>query len=121
MKNLLLLIFLATSFAFSQNNNTTNYKFGHNGIELIVKTENNTIIVSTFNSKKEIKEDIADKVYKYYIKNNPSSIENITIEGIQAKVSGKFELLIKGKTILLNFYYEKIEWHTGGIEIYAKS
>ncbi|WP_353087269.1 hypothetical protein [Flavobacterium sp.] len=42
------------------------YRFGYNGMELIATSPKETIIVSTYNYKLSIKEDIANKVYQYY-------------------------------------------------------
>ena len=119
MNKLFMLLLLATSIVFSQQNNTVStYKYGHNGMELIVKSKSKTIIVSTFNSKKNIKDEIAQKVYESFMKNEFINNQSITISGDNAVVSGTCKITNKGKTTAISFYYEKIEWNSGEIEIY---
>jgi hypothetical protein len=60
LKYLLITLFLV-QFSFCQVSIST-YKYGYNGMELIVKSNNETIIISTFNSKKAIKDEIAQKL-----------------------------------------------------------
>jgi hypothetical protein len=104
------------------NKKTTTYKYGHNGMELIVTSKKETIIISTFNSKLELKEDIAAKVYKYYKDNDCLTNGDIlTINGIDAKVTGKCLVTKKGKLTAVEFYYEKIEWNTGLTELFKKN
>ncbi len=103
---------------------TTTYKYGHNGMELIVTTKKETIIISTFNSKLAIKDEIAEKIYNYYKNNKGASIESgdtVIINGDKAKVTGKCIVRKNGKLIVVEFYYEKIEWHSGLTELYKKN
>jgi hypothetical protein len=119
MRNLLLLLLMVTSsFIFSQNRTVSTYKYGHNGMELIVKSKAKTIIVSTFNSKKEIKEEVAQRVYDAYKNNQATNGETITINSANAKVIGKLQITQKGKLTALNFFYESIEWNDGFVELY---
>ncbi|WP_298141634.1 hypothetical protein [Flavobacterium sp.] len=118
-KYLLITLFLA-QFSFSQVSMTT-YKYGYNGMELIVKSKNETIIISTFNSKKAIKDEIAQKVYDHFKNSQINSGDTISIQGNDAKVTGKCFISRKKKLISINFYYEKIEWNNGSIELYKKT
>lgn len=87
-------------------------------MELIVKSKAKTIIVSTFNSKKEIKEEVAQKIYEAYKNNQATNGETITINSANAKVIGKLQITQKGKLTALNFFYESIEWNDGFVELY---
>lgn len=112
--------------SISENKKITTYKYGHNGMELIVTSTKETIIISTFNSKLELKEDIAKKVYNYYKSNNDdscllSSGDSVIIDGNIARVTGKCLVTKKGKLTAVEFYYEKIEWNSGLTELYIKN
>lgn len=109
-----------------ENKKTTTYKYGHNGMELIVTSTKETIIISTFNSKLELKEDIAKKVYNYYKSNNDNNClmatgDSVTIDGNNARVTGKCLVTKKGKLTAVEFYFEKIEWNSGLTELYIKN
>lgn len=107
------------------NKKTATYKYGHNGMELIVTSKKETIIISTFNAKLELKEDIAEKVYNYYRDNKDSNClstgDTLIINGNNAKVTGKCLVTKKGKLTAVEFYYEKIEWNSGLTEFYKKN
>lgn len=125
MKKKIILIFLIIhQFVTSQENKMTNsvittYKYGHNGMEYIVTSNKETIVVSTFNSKKEIKSEIAEKVFEFYKNNKEIKQQDLlTINGEGAKVTGKYLVTKKGKLIAINFYYKKIEWNDGRVELY---
>ncbi len=128
MKKTTILVFLLIfQFVSSQenkekNNVITTYKYGHNGMEYIVTSNKETVVVSTFNSKKDIKSEIAQKIYDFY-KNNKEvkTLNLLTINGEVAKVTGKYIVTKKGKLIAVNFYYQKIEWNNGRIELYKKN
>lgn len=114
----LIFALLISEALFSQENHpVSTYKNGHNGIELIISTKTQTIVVSTFNSKAAIKEDIAQKVYDLYKENKFKTGETICINGSDAKVTGTTFVCKNGDLISVNFYYNKIEWNTGLIEI----
>jgi hypothetical protein len=126
-----LMLLIAFQFASAQINNSasanskvTTYKNGYNGMEYIVTSKKETIIVSTFNSKLDIKSEIAEKIYNYYNQNKDNSYQDgdtITIHGNDAKVTGKFVVTKKGKLTAVEFYYEKVEWNSGLTELYKKN
>jgi len=121
MAKYLLFLLLGTQLAFSQKQNKVEtYKYGHNGMELIVTNSTSTVIVSTFNSKMAIKDEIAEKVYENFKENNTQTGDTITISGNNAKVTGKCYIKKKGKLTAVEFYYEKVEWDSGLTEIYKK-
>lgn len=106
-----------TLTCYSQEETST-YAYGHNGIELIAKNKTKTIIISTFNSKPTIKEDIAQKVFERYLNDNLSTRETIQIETDTAKVTGYCKIQTKNNLTALDFYYEKVIWDNGHTEIY---
>ena len=81
---------------------------------------NETIIISTFNSKAAIKEDIAQKLYDQFRNTTLCTGDILTIFGKEAKVIGKCEIKQKGTLTSVNFYYQIIEWKSGLLEIYKK-
>ena len=42
----------------------------------------------------------------------------LTISGNEAKVIGKVSIRKKGNLVLLDFYYDEIQWKTGLVEAY---
>lgn len=126
MKKIILFsLFTFIQLINAQNKKISTYQYGHNGMELIVTSKKETIIVSTFNSKLEIKQDIAEKVYNYYRDNKDNeSFKNgniLTIEGENAKVTGRCLVTKKGKLTAVEFYYEKVEWYSGLTEFYKNN
>ncbi len=122
MKKLFVLALLTVgSIAFSQENKKiSTYNYGHNGMEYVVITKNETTIVSTFNSKHQIKEEVATKIYDQLKAGRFSTGDTITIDANNAKVTGKCYINKNGKLKAVNFYYEKVEWNNGLTEIYKK-
>ena len=117
-----IVLLFAFQISFSQAiSQTSTYKFGHNGMELIINSNTETIIVSTFNSKATIKKDIAEKIYDLFRYNTLCNGDILTILGKDAKVIGKFEVKKKNRLTAINFYYHSIEWNSGLREIYKKA
>ena len=78
MKKMVLSIFLLTQIAFAQDGKKIQtYYHGYNGMELIAKSSKNVVIISTFNSKPTIREEIAQKVYSLFTKINCKTTLNI--------------------------------------------
>ena len=121
MKKLILSILLLTQIAFAQEKKKIEtYSFGQNGMELIAKSSKDVVIISTFNAKMTIREEIARKVYSLYAENKLETNKKYTISGNEASVTGKCVIRKKNNLIAIDFYYEKIEWYSGLIEIYKK-
>lgn len=116
LKPTIVLLLLASQLVFSQKKPTTTYKQGYNGMELIIQSKKETIIVSTFNSKLAIKDDIAKKVYEMYLSVSFKNGKQISVKGSKALVTGKIIIRKKGNLTLLDFYYDKIQWETGLVE-----
>lgn len=119
MKQLIFSIVLLTQLSFSQDrSNIKTYSFGQNGMELIAKSSKNVVIISTFNAKMSIREDIARRVYSLYSENKLENNKKYTIFGKEANVTGSCIIRKKNNLIAVDFYYEKIEWFSGLVEIY---
>lgn len=121
MNKLILSIVLLTQIAFAQEKKKIEtYSFGQNGMELIAKSSKDVVIISTFNAKMTIREEIARKVYSLYAENKLETNKKYTISGNEATVTGNCVIRKKNNLIAIDFYYEKIEWYSGLIEIYKK-
>ena len=120
MSKLILLFLLNCIPVFSQNAVETTYAFGHNGMELIVSKKNETIIINNFNAKMTIREDIAEKLLALYNENELINDSNIIVIGNEAKVTGKIIIEKKDKLTSVSFYYEKVEWNSGLMEVYKE-
>jgi len=121
MKFLILFLTFSIQFLFAQEKTTSSYKNGHNGMEYIVSTKKETVIISTFNSKLSIREEIAKKIYAFYTEKEFKSGDSIEIKSDKATVTGKFVVRKNGKLTALEFYYEKIEWASGLTELYTNT
>jgi hypothetical protein len=121
MKKTIFALFVLTQAAFSQENtNIEKYSYGQSGMEIIAKSTKNTVIVSTFNAKMTIREEIAKKVYDLYAQNKLENNKKYTIAGSKANVTGNCIIRQKNNLIAVEFYYEKVEWYSGLIEFYDK-
>lgn len=111
---------LSTYSTFAQSSKKEEqYNYGKNGIEFIVKTKSGkTFIISTFNSRPTINDEVALNVYNYFNEKAPQDGEKITINANGAKVVGTFNIKYNGTLTLLEFYYEIVEWKTGLTEVY---
>ena len=107
---------LLSQIAVSQAPKKEFYKNGQNGIELISQSKSGTVVISTYNAKMTIKDEIAQSFYQKYLKNEVKSDSIMTIVGKTAKVTGKCKIVKKAKLTSVNFYYEKIEWASGLVE-----
>ena len=112
---------LISQLSFSQGKQKVEtYAFGHDGMELVARTKKETVIVSTFNSKMNIRQDIASKVYSMYLDNRIVTNKTLTIDGNDATVTGKCIIRKKNNLTVVDFYYETILWCSGVMEIYKK-
>jgi len=121
MKKILLLILFLTSTLHAQKSKEIKYyNYGKNGIEFIVKESNGTtIIVSTFNARPSIKNEVALNVLRYFDEKHPNNGEKIKIETKEAVVEGIFNVVYKENLISIEFHYEIVIWFKKGIkEVY---
>ena len=103
---------------FSQTE--TIYNRGYDGIDYIAKVNSDNFIVSSFNAKKEIKAEVAKNLFKQFKDNNNKDNEIISVTINDAVVTGKLSLVKNSNVTNLNFYYEKIVWKNGTIDVYQK-
>lgn len=120
MRKFLAFMLLFTCFAFGQNQKKTEeYHYGQNGIEYIAKIKNGkTIIVSTYNSRPTIKDEVAKNLLNYYQAKNPVNGDTITIQSNEAIVIGTLNIKTKNELTSLEFHYQTVEWKTGLTEVY---
>ncbi len=116
---LFICLLFTSQFLFSQAKKIEFYKNGQNGIEIISKSKKGiTIIISTYNAKLKIKNEVAQKFLDYYNKNNNISDSIIKLKIKDALVIGKCKLSKKDKVTNAGFYYQRVEWKDGLIEEY---
>ena len=121
MKKIIFSILLLSQVAFSQQTGAIeSYSFGQNGMEIIAKSKKSMVIVSTFNAKMTIREEIARKIYNLYMANKLEDNKKYTIIGDEANVTGNCVIRKKNNLIAIDFYYEKVEWYSGLVEVYKK-
>jgi hypothetical protein len=118
MKNLIFLAMLTSQVLLAQQTTkTVTYKHGQNGIELIAKNSDGMVVVSTYNAKVSIKDDIAEKVLALYQNNNIDPYKTVTIVGKEASVTGTYAVEKKDNLTSVKFIYEKVEWNSGLVEV----
>ena len=119
MKNLFIGIMLLCQVTFAQEKKVFDtYNYGQDGIEYIVKTKKSTVIVSTFNAKLNIRQEIAQKIYLLYAENKLESDKVYTIIGDEANVTGNCIIKKKDTLTSIEFFYEKVDWKSGLTELY---
>jgi hypothetical protein len=122
MLKYILLFLMCGKIAFSQpNHKTKTYHVGHNGMEYVVRSNSGTVIISTYNSKMTIRQEIAQKIYDMFKENKIENNSIITIEGIEAAVIGRCIIRKQHRLILVDFYYETVNWKSGVTEIFKKN
>jgi hypothetical protein len=121
MKKVLISLLVMSCFAFNEGDTKVQtYSYGHNGMEFVAHSGEGMIIVSTYNSKMTIRQDIAYKIYQLYANDNLTVGSKITICGEEADVTGKCVVRKKDNLVSLDFYYELVEWKSGLKEKYLK-
>lgn len=122
MKRVLFGLLVVTCFAFSKGDTKVEtYTYGQNGMELVARSKKGVIIVSTFNSKMTIRQDIAKKLYDLYLENKLQNNKKITVNGTEADVTGKCVIRKKNSLTAVDFYYEVVDWNSGLKEIYKNN
>ena len=122
MKKVLFGLLIVTCFAFSKGEpKVETYNYGQNGMELVARSKKGIIIVSTFNSKMTIRQDIARKIYDLYLENKLQNNKKIKVDGCDADVTGKCIIRKKNSLTAVDFYYEIVEWDSGLKEVYKNN
>jgi len=92
------------------------YKYGYEGIELIGKINDSTIIYSHHLAKPTIRIEVADSIIHRYAKTRKIK-GNLVVCTSTAKVFGILTVTRTNKLVTLLFTYEKIIWNTGMVEM----
>ncbi len=122
MKKTIFSLLIMTCFAFSSEEpKVTTYSHGHNGMEYVARNKNGTVIISTFNSKITIRQEIATKIYRMYLDHKLQSDQKVTVFGDEADVTGRCVIRKKDNLTAVDFYYESVSWCSGKKEIYKKN
>jgi hypothetical protein len=122
MKKLILSLAILSCFAFSNEEpKVKTYSYGHNGMEYVARNKNGTVIISTFNSKMAIRQDIATKIYEMYLERKLENNKKITVCGSDADVTGNCIIRKKDNLTTVDFHYETVQWCSGLKEIYKKN
>lgn len=118
---LFFILFIVSSLHAQKINEVKYYNYGKNGIEFIVNDANgSTIIISTFNARPSIKDEVALGVLRYFDEKHPDNGEKIKIETKEAIVEGTFNVVYKENLISIEFHYETVIWFKRGFkEVYA--
>lgn len=97
------------------------YENGQNGIEMISKSKFGlVVIVSTYNAKLSLKNEVAKLFYERYQKNNNINDSILKLKTKDALVIGKCKISKKAKVTNIDFYYQRVEWTNGLIEEHKK-
>ena len=121
MKKVFFSLLIMSCFAFNEGDTKVQtYNYGHNGMEFVARSGEGMIIVSTFNSKMTIRQDIAYKIYQLYANDNLTVGPKTTICGDEADVTGKCVVRKKDNLVSVDFYYDLVEWKSGLKEKYKK-
>lgn len=89
-------------------------------MEYVARNKNGTIIISTFNSKITIRQEIATRIYEMYLDRKLENNKTVTVFGSEADVTGKCVIKKKDNLTTVDFYYESVLWCSGHKEIYQK-
>lgn len=121
MRKIIFILLLSSYCSFGQNaKKVEQYNYGKNGIEYIAKSKSGkTIIISTFNSRPTIKDEVAVNVFNYFREKAPQNGDKITILANEAIVKGTCYVKVKDNLTSVEFHYETVEWNTGLTEVYT--
>ena len=116
------LLFLSSCFVFAQNPKMVEeYSYGINGIEFYENSSSGkTVIVSSFNSRPTIKNEVAKKLLCYFKEEHPKNNEIIEIIADDAVVNGVLVIKVTGNLTSLEFHYQTVSWNSGLMELYKK-
>ena len=111
-----LLFLLMTTFVYSQQK-IEYYNYGYDGMEKIGRVSDSMVVYSNYKSRPLIREEVCDSILDNYRKLKNGSL---VIKIKSATVFGRLEIIRKHKLIAVNYYYEKVEYTNGLVEIYKK-
>jgi hypothetical protein len=107
-----LLIF---SMSYSQSNKIEHYRYGYEGIELITKVNDTTIVYTHHLAKPQIRISVGNTILHLYSK---GELKDGYLKVIvpEATVFGTIKIKKSGTIIQINFSYSRVEWSNGKIE-----
>lgn len=108
MKKILLLFLFVSTLCYSQKK-VEYYKYGYEGIEMFGKVGDTTVIYTQHKAKGTIRIDVAKKVVNLYLDRKLKD-GNLVVELPNAIVSGRIKMERKGKLVVINYFYERVEW-----------
>jgi hypothetical protein len=105
-----------STFVYSQQKVVYyNYVYGYDGMEKMAKIKDSTLVYSNFNARPEIRAEVADSILIKY-RNLKEGVLVVKIKS--AKIIGTLKIIKRERLILVNYYYERIEYLNGLVEIY---
>jgi hypothetical protein len=107
MRKILLLFLFVSTFCYSQN--VEYYKYGYEGIEMFGKVGDTTVIYTQHKAKGTIRTDVAKRIVNLYLDRKLKD-GNLVVELPIAIVSGRIKIERKGKLVVINYFYERVEW-----------
>jgi hypothetical protein len=107
MRKILLLFLFVSTFCYSQN--VEYYKYGYEGIEMFGKVKDSTVIYTQHKAKGTIRTDVAKRIVNLYLDRKLKD-GNLVVELPIAIVSGRIKIERKGKLVVINYFYERVEW-----------
>ena len=112
---------MSTYCSFAQNTKRVeHYNYGKNGIDYIAKSNTGkTVVISTYNSRPTIKDEVALNVFNYFREKEPKDGDKITIFANGAVVKGTCNIKVKNNQTSVEFHYETVEWNDGLTEVYT--
>ena len=119
MKKISILLFLLITTCVYSQKKVEYYNYGYDGMESIgnVRGSDSMLIYSNYKSRPLIRREVCDSVLKNYKKlKNGTYIVNIK----NTKVIGRLEIVRKHNLVSISYYYERVEYSNGLIEIYRK-
>ena len=108
MKRILLLVLLVSTFCYSQKK-VEYYKYGYEGIEMLGKVGDTTVIYTQHKAKGTIRIDVAKKVVNLYLSKKLKD-GTLVVELPIAIVTGRIKMERKDKLVVINYFYERVEW-----------
>ena len=107
MKYLALLVLFFSS-CYSQKK-VEYYKYGYDGIEMFYKGKDSTVVYTQHKAKATIRTEVAHKVLNLYL---VGKLKNGTrvVELPNAIVTGRVKIERKDRLIVINYFYERVEW-----------
>jgi hypothetical protein len=107
------LIFFVT-FSYSQFK-PVYYNHGYEGIEIVAKYKDSTLIYSNKAAKATIRKEVGDSIVKKY-----KSLKEgkLTVRISNAEIIGTIKIERKPRLIHVTFSYEKVKWDSGLQEEY---